>query len=235
MTAKQYPALFFDMDDTLLDYKAGERAALLDTHEHFQISLEAELFIEAYRRHNVKVWREFEEGRIDQISLREERFRRMQAELGNTILPVEEMSLFYLGRLSRQTMLTEGTLPVLKSLSQRHRMALITNGIAHVQRARFTASLLHRYFMILVISEEAGCAKPDPRIFDAALATLRVRPEEVLFVGDSISSDMAAAANAGIDFCWYNPARIPHPGTLPTLLTIQSLAELPALIVQSGT
>jgi putative hydrolase of the HAD superfamily len=119
---------------------------------------------------------------------------------------------------------------MLKALSQRYRMALITNGIAQVQRPRYTASLLHRFFAVVVISEEAGYAKPDPRIFDPALRMLRLQCDDVLYIGDSISSDMAAAANAGIDFCWYNPGETPHPGSLPTRWVIRSLEELPALL-----
>jgi 2-haloacid dehalogenase len=232
MANTEYKALFFDADDTLFDYVAAERAALTDAMERFAVKTKSEPFIAAYRRHNGDVWKEFESGRIDQVSLREERFRRVATELGEQ-LPVAELSAFYLERLSRQTMLIDGALTMLKTVSRRYPLALVTNGIAQVQRPRFTASLLHRYFAVVVISEESGYAKPDPRIFDGAFAMLRVKPEDVLYIGDSISSDMAAAGNAGIDFCWFNPDGVPHPGTLPTRWTIRSWSELPPLLMVS--
>lgn len=235
MPDRNYSALFFDADGTLFDYASGERAALSDTHERFRLAMDLETFVAAYRKHNGDVWAEFETGTIDQVTLREERFHRVEAELDPGGFPVTEMSAYYLDRLSRQTMLIDGALPMLKTLSRHYRMALVTNGIARVQRPRFTDSLLHRFFSVLVISEEAGYAKPDPRIFESALRILRVAPAEVLFVGDSISSDMAAAAAAGMDFCWYNPADLPKPDAHPSRWTIRDLAELPVLLEHPST
>lgn len=45
-----------------------------------------------------------------------------------------------------------------------------------------------------VLSYEVGVAKPDPGIFEAALARLGVLPSETLMVGDSEENDGAAAA-----------------------------------------
>ena len=145
------------------------------------------------------------------------------------------MSAHYLDQLSKQTLLIDGALPALKTLSRRYRMALITNGIARVQRPRFTNSLLHRYFAVLVISEDAGYAKPDPRIFESALRMLRVTSRDVLSIGDSITSDMAAAAAAGMDFCWYNPGGLPQPDAYPVRWNIRDLTELPALLEHPST
>jgi putative hydrolase of the HAD superfamily len=50
----------------------------------------------------------------------------------------------------------------------------------------------------VVVSAEAGAAKPDRRIFETALARVRVRPQNALFVGDSLETDVAGARAAGI-------------------------------------
>jgi len=72
-------------------------------------------------------------------------------------------------------------------------------------------------------------AKPDPRIFGPALAKLGVGAAEVLYVGDSVTSDMAAARNAGMDFCWLNPGGAPVPeGYSPTFI-ITAITGFPAL------
>ena len=58
-----------------------------------------------------------------------------------------------------------------------------------------------------------------PRIFEPALRTIGVAAGEVLYVGDSVTSDMAAARNAGLDFCWFNPGGDPVPaGQAPSFL-----------------
>ncbi|MDD8012988.1 MAG: HAD-IA family hydrolase, partial [Acidobacteriota bacterium] len=87
-------------------------------------------------------------------------------------------------------------------------------------------------FRSIVISEEVGIAKPDPCIFRPALEKLGVKAGDVLYAGDSVTSDMAAARNAGIDFCWLNPGDAPVPAGFAPLFIIRSIKEFPDL---SGT
>ena len=57
--------------------------------------------------------------------------------------------------------------------------------------------MLTDFFDSVVISAEAGVKKPDPRIFDSALEKTRMKPEEVVYVGDT-EDDTEAARAAGI-------------------------------------
>jgi putative hydrolase of the HAD superfamily len=66
---------------------------------------------------------------------------------------------------------------------------------------------LRPYFDAVVSSAEAGAGKPDPRIFEAALAQLGVQPERALHVGDS-SEDAAGAKAAGLAFAEAPLARL---------------------------
>ncbi len=225
----RYRAVFFDADDTLFDYPAGERAALLASRERFRLAVEPEAFIAAYRRHNHDVWREFERGETDQATLRVERFRRLAAELGLNGLPLGKISSFYLESLSGQAQLLPGALELVQKLAGSFPLALITNGIASVQRRRFAASTILPHFQSVVISEEVGMAKPDPRIFAPALQAISVSANEVLYAGDSVTSDMAAARNAGMDFCWLNPQGSAVPAGYAPAYVIASLAEFPRL------
>ncbi|MCX6557896.1 MAG: YjjG family noncanonical pyrimidine nucleotidase [Candidatus Aminicenantes bacterium] len=226
---KEYKAIFFDADDTLYDYPGAERAALLACCREFAIAGAPEAFIAVYRRHNRDVWQEFERGETDQAMLRVERFRRLSAELAIPDLPLERVSTFYLETLANQSQLLPGALDLVRELAKRFPLALITNGIASVQNKRFAASPITPFFKAIVISEEVGVAKPDPLIFAPALAKIGVNPGEVLYVGDSVTSDMAAARNAGMDFCWLNPKGIPAPaGPAPSFI-IGAIGEFPAL------
>jgi len=82
---------------------------------------------------------------------------------------------------------------------------------------------LLRYFACVVTSAEIGCAKPDPRIFAAAVARLNVAPERTLHIGDSAVDDAAGAHGAGL-----RPVLIDrearYTGEYPRLTT---LTELP--------
>jgi len=221
-----YKAIFFDADDTLFDYPRAERAAVRACLREFGIRVGLAAFIEAYRRHNAEMWRAFERGEMDQMTLRVERFRRVGAELGLAGLDVERLSRFYLEALAGQPHLYPGALATVRALARRYPLALITNGIALVQNRRFGASPITKYFKAVVISEEAGVAKPDPRIFAAALEAVGAEARNVLYVGDSVTSDMAAAGNAGMDFCWLNPSGRSAPAGGATRYVISHVKDL---------
>ncbi len=228
--AGKYKSIFFDADDTLFDYPQAERAALLACLGEFAIAVDPGTFIAAYRRHNHDVWREFERGETDQATLRVERFRRLAAELGLSGLPLEKIGAFYLEALACQSQLLPGALELVRELAKRFPLALVTNGIAAVQNKRFAASPITPFFRSIVISEEVGIAKPDPRIFLPALATLGVEAADVLYVGDSVTSDMAGARNAGMDFCWLNPKGLPCPAGHAPAFIVREISEIPGLL-----
>jgi putative hydrolase of the HAD superfamily len=123
----------------------------------------------------------------------------------------------------------EGAVSVIAALSQRYRIAILTNGLQDVQRPRLAASALKSLIPVrdLIISEEVGAAKPDAAIFEIALQRLGSPPKSaVLMIGDSLSSDMRGAANAGLDGCWYNPQAAPRPAEFSIAFEIGKLEQL---------
>jgi 2-haloacid dehalogenase len=79
----------------------------------------------------------------------------------------------------------------------------------------------------VVISDEVGVSKPDPGIFDIAFEKMgRPVKDDVLIVGDSLTSDMPGGIAYGIDTCWYNPDQRPRPAELDIRYEIQHLAGL---------
>lgn len=75
----------------------------------------------------------------------------------------------------------------------------------------------------VVVSAEAGRSKPDPRIFEAALAAARCDADAALHVGDSSEHDLRGAGAAGI-----RAVLLDRSGRVPG--SIATLAELPALL-----
>jgi putative hydrolase of the HAD superfamily len=104
-----------------------------------------------------------------------------------------------------------------------------------VQRAKLELLGIDRLVDFVLVSEEFGVAKPDPEIFREALRLAGVRPEEAIFVGDSIEFDMVGARAAGIPTVWVNRQQRPwtEPGPPPTR-QIRSLADLPHLFGASA-
>ena len=90
---------------------------------------------------------------------------------------------------------------------------------------------LGQSFEFVLTSAEAGCRKPNPRIFEQALERLGVSAEQAWHVGDSYEDDVAGASNAGL-----TPVLIDRTGRLRRpCATVRSLTELPGWIECQGT
>jgi YjjG family noncanonical pyrimidine nucleotidase len=230
-----YQWLLFDADGTLFDYDAAERQALRRALSAFDLGFDADV-LSVYREINARMWDEFELGNVTAEKLKSERFARLFAALQlNASLDAVDFSERYLNYLGDCTDLMPEVMTVLNALQSQVGLALITNGLKAVQRSRLAKSGLDAYFEAVVISDEEGVAKPDPRIFDIAMARMDHPPKEaVLMVGDSLTSDMRGANLYGIDACWYNPdGRAPLPD-VDVRYDIRSLPELLPIVDRSS-
>jgi len=78
--------------------------------------------------------------------------------------------------------------------------------VSNIDRADLISAVCHHGIKAtnIVTSEDVRAYKPRPEIFLRALELMEVRPEEVLHIGDSLSSDVAGAKELGINTCWLN-------------------------------
>ena len=133
----------------------------------------------------------------------------------------------YLDHLSEGNFLFDKALEVCRELSQKAALYLATNGVTRVQKKRLRDSAIAPYIRGIFVSEEAGAEKPSPVYFDHVMKRLgNPGKEQILMVGDSLTSDMAGGIAAGIDTCWYNPRRKPLPPSLKVTWQIHSLEQL---------
>jgi 2-haloalkanoic acid dehalogenase type II len=103
-------------------------------------------------------------------------------------------------------------------LQQEYVLATISNGFADLQ-----AIGLAPHFQFSLAAHEFGCAKPDPRIFQAALERLQLPAHEVMYVGDDLRLDVAGAQEVGMRAAWMNRYKMqlhetPHPHVTPDLI-----------------
>jgi 2-haloacid dehalogenase len=225
-----YLWLLFDADDTLFDFPRAEADALRRTLEQSGLAFERSAF-EIYARVNLQVWKEFERGEISSQELRLKRFRVFFAETGLPGDP-QAVSPLYLKNLALGTALLPGADETVRTLKGRYRLALVTNGLADVQRPRLERSALKDCFEKVFISEEVGAAKPSAAFFDAVFGEIGQPPrEQVLIIGDSLTSDMQGGLDYGIDTCWYNPDG--KNTDLPVTFQIASLDALAGLLSQA--
>ena len=96
----------------------------------------------------------------------------------------------------------------LSRLNDRHvPWGIVTNG-STTQRGKCRAAGLDRLAPFIIVSEEAGYKKPDPRIFrDALVVTGLTAPEQVMFVGDNPEADVDGAKRFGMKAAWIRRGR----------------------------
>lgn len=224
-----YTWLLFDADGTLFDFQGAEDIALTTTPLKMGLAMPDD-YASVYHRINASLWRDFEAGSLSAQEVRTRRFQRLFETL-NIHEDSQRFSEAFLRELVNATTFLSGARQLLSQLKQRFNLALLTNGFADVQRARIKRLEIVNLFDPVIISEEVGVAKPNPAIFDIALAGMgHPGRDGVLMLGDSLSSDIQGGVNAGIDTCWFNPAsNINNTDVAPTY-EIQNLGDLPSLL-----
>lgn len=92
-----------------------------------------------------------------------------------------------------------GAIETLETLSDRYILGALSNGNADLKRIG-----IRDLFGFHHSSESIGRRKPDPDMFDAALRSAGVRPEQALHVGDHPVEDVDAARQHGFHAVWAN-------------------------------
>jgi HAD superfamily hydrolase (TIGR01549 family) len=112
----------------------------------------------------------------------------------------------YFHYLSSSPFEIDGADEFLNKLSQKYNIYVITNGVKRVQTIRLSLVNITKYFKKIYISEEVGYQKPNIEYFEYVLNDLKItNKEDLLIIGDSLSSDIKGGINSGIDTMWYNP------------------------------
>ena len=200
----KYKWLLFDADGTLLDYEKSEKYSLKQAFKLAGVEMLPE-YLERYQTINAFLWSELEKGKISSQKLRVKRFELLLDGLALKH-DAEAFSKNYLDALGQTGFLIEGAIELLKKLHGNIKMAIITNGIKETQQGRFAKADLNKYFEQIIISEEAGIAKPDKGFFDYTMDKIDFHnKKELLIIGDSLNSDILGGNQSGIDTCWYNP------------------------------
>ena len=201
----KYKYLLFDLDDTLLDFKKAEKCGVTEAFKKLGIA-SSDRTVELYSAINLSCWKQYERGEISKEDIYKNRVIMLSEQLGVAI-DVEEFSNKYFLSLSMQGHTLPFAFTLLNTLSQKgYKLAAATNGARSVQTGRLVASGIAGFFKSgIFISEQIGLKKPDAEFFDYILNTLGVQNKnEVLVIGDSLSSDIRGAVNARLDSCFVN-------------------------------
>ena len=225
--------LFIDLDDTVLDFKMQEDAAIRKTLLEAGIE-PTQAVCDRYSQINKEHWKRMETGQITRDQVLHGRFQVLFEELG-IAADSRQTALNYMEHLSEGHYFLPGAEEALASLSKKYRLFLASNGTARVQEKRLESAGIGRYFEAIFISQTIGVNKPNKGFFDHCFAAIPgFDPKKAMIVGDSPSSDILGGINAGIATCWVNPGHRKGREDIRANYEIESLAQLEALLEQIG-
>lgn len=224
-----FEILLIDLDDTVLDFQKQEYVAIRKTLRDAGLEPTEEVCAR-YSRINDWHWKQLEKGAITRDEVLHGRFRVLFEEMGVDADPVATAHA-YMENLGEGHYFLPGAEAALRSLGQKYRVFLASNGTSSVQNRRIESAGLKQMVEGIFISQDVGVNKPAKGYFDYCFAHIpNLDPQKVLMVGDSLSSDILGGQNAGIPTCWVAPK-----GKACTLekqpdYRIESIAELEDLL-----
>lgn len=212
-------ALIFDLDDTLWPVAPVIRAAEASLHDWIATQVPA-----VVRTYSIEALRERRQALVptdprfsyDLWALRHTLLQQVFAEHGAaSSLADEAMQVFAEAR--NQVTFFPDVMPTLEVLKEKYILGSISNGFANIE-----AIGLGQHFSVSLAAHTFGCAKPDPKIFLAMLAHLKLPAAEVMYVGDDLHLDVGGAQQVGMATAW-----VKRQGTTDSaLLTMEFKPDL---------
>ncbi len=203
LSKKTLKWVFLDLDNTLWDFDANAREALIVLFERHQLALhtgyQVDQFIALYQDVNAAYWKRYEKGEVSKDVLRSARFTDTFSLMGlpPALYPTDVWDE-YLDICPRMTVLIPHAKECLAFFKQHVKIGILTNGFEETQKIKLQESGLNRYVDYVQSSEAFGTAKPAKAFFDAAREFADVAADECLYIGDNVQTDVWGGINAGI-------------------------------------
>lgn len=222
--------IFFDLDQTILDFHKSERSAVSQMLLHFGIEPDDEK-LNLYSEINLSQWKLLEQKKLTLSELKVSRYRIFLDRIGARDVSPEDATKYYEQALCRGYFILPGAVEMLEALYKKYDLYIASNGTPNVQHSRIDGSGIAKYFKDVFISHELGASKPDKAFFDICFSKIDgFDPETALMIGDSLTSDIAGGINAGIKTLWYNPRLSVPDNGIKADYEVCSLEEIAVIV-----
>lgn len=212
-------AVLFDLDDTLSDHQYSRRCGLEMLRSKYEplkkvpievLENEHEKILQGNYHHTL-------DGKLSMEEAMAARIHQLCRLFDVNITSEEAIAsmIEYRHAYEQNRRAVPGALNLLKYLSPRVTVGVVTNGLEAMQREKLSGLGLEPYVAFVLASETIGIRKPDPGIFLTAMRLAGSLPENTIFIGDSWSADIIGARQCGLKSIWLN--RYGHPSPDPTL------------------
>ncbi len=154
-----------------------------------------------------------------------------QTQMDRLVALHEEMEL------AVQPDIAAGIADAIRLLSRFYRLGIVSDTL--FSPGRVLRELLKRYdlfqfFDSFLFSDEVGCSKPNPRLFQLAAEELKVKTTEIVHIGDREDRDIKGAHGAGAKAI-YTTALLDRGSRTEAEATCSDYAQLPAIVDSLNT
>ena len=222
-----FNVILWDVDATLLNFEKAEEAGIRGCFEKYNLGECTDEMLENYKGINRGYWQAMERGEIEKPVLLVKRFEDFLNAYGLDSSVAAGFNELYQILLGETVVFYENALETVQALKGKVLQCAVTNGTKVAQDGKLRNSGLDKEFDHIFISEVVGIEKPNKGFFDAVFAEIgEYAKDEVLIVGDSLTSDIQGGVNAGIKTCWFNPKGVANTSMLKPDYEIRDIGEV---------
>ncbi len=223
--------LLWDIDATLLDFLAAEKAAIRFGFQKFGLGECTDEMISRYSKINKRYWEMLERGEMSKPEILVKRFQEFFISEGIETHCEKEFNSTYQVSLGDTICFHDNGYELVKKLKGSYRQYAVTNGTFTAQERKLRNSGLGELMEDAFISDLIGFEKPSKEFFDHVLGKIGpYQKDEIMIIGDSLSSDIQGGNNAGIVCCWYNPDHLENKKHLKIDYEIDHLWQIEEIL-----
>ncbi len=196
--------ILFDIDNTLIDHTAAEKKAISWIHsKYFKQITSLTDFSNTWLEKTKKNWKLFEQKKLTFTEQQTQRIQDVWKSLGKNINKKIARNIFgeYLIEYEKAWQTFTGVEDLLSRLKK---VGILSNGNLTQQVKKLQTANLLRFFdqKNIFTSEEIGIAKPDQKLFFHIKENLKLKNNEILYIGDKLEYDIKPALKAGWNAIW---------------------------------
>ena len=219
--------LLWDIDGTLLDFGKAEEYGIRKCFEIFHLGECTDEMLSRYSKINRKYWEMLERGELTKPQVLRGRFEEFFQTEGIDFDKIDDFNLEYQYRLGDKVFFCDNGLETVEFLKGKVKQYAVTNGTFVAQDRKLKQSGLDKIFDDIFISDKIGFEKPSIEFFQAVEEKIgKLNHDEVMIIGDSLTSDIKGGNNADILCCWYNPHGAENKNNLKIDYEITDIAQV---------
>lgn len=219
--------LLWDIDGTLLDFSKSEEYGIRKCFDVFGLGECTDEMLLRYSKINRKYWEKLERDEITKQQVLTDRFVEFFKLENIDFNDVDKFNDEYQMRLGDKSFPCDNALETVMALKGKCKQYAVTNGTIIAQQRKLAQSGLIDIFDDVFISDKIGFEKPSIEFFDVVQEKIGAfKKQEVMIIGDSLTSDIKGGNNAGILCCWYNPLNHTNKENLRIDYEIKDLNEI---------